>query len=360
MQPPAPSSPPDIPLVIRPVDPSSPTDLAQLNALDVACDRARYGASEVTTPAQRAVRLAPETEYWLQRHWLAETESLEGGTVVVGIASLQLPRRENLDSVFVGVETHPAYRGHGVASALLAEAIAPGVQESGRTLVTCWGDLPADGELDDPAHPANRLAARWGLHRTTAAICRVLDLPLEQALLERLAADAAERMGHYRILTWDDEVPEEHLAAYGRLLTQLEIDDPDEDTEYEAPDYTPERIRYLEQRRRELGSRAIIAVAVAPDGAFAGNSEILFRTAAGSDLGWQENTLVMPEHRGHRLGLALKVSTHRRLAAEAPGLRRLVTWNSHVNPWMIAINEQLGYRPLFREATFQGRMEPAS
>src|SRR5690625_7019481 len=37
-----------------------------------------------------------------------------------------------------------------------------------------------------------------------------------------------------------------------------------------------------------------------------------------------------------------KVTTHRMLADHAPQLRRLATWNSHVNPWMIRINEDLG------------------
>src|SRR5699024_5037425 len=72
-------------------------------------------------------------------------------------------------------------------------------------------------------------------------------------------------------------------------------------------------------------------------------------------VGWQENTLVMPDHRGHRLGLALKVATHRQLRERAPQLRSLVTWNSHVNPWMIEINEKLGYEIVYREMVLQGR-----
>lgn len=352
MHPPS-SSGPLLPLTIRRVDPTAAADLAQLNALAEACDRARFGACEVLTPAQRAERLA-STEYWEQMQWVAEAETMEGGSSVVGIASLQLPLHENTETAFAGLETHPAFRGQGVAGALITQALAPAIEESGRSLVTSWGEIPGEGELDDASFPANRLAARWGLTRTTAAICRTLDLPLDPALLDALDAEAAARIGDYRIWTWSDEVPEEHLVQYGRLQTQLELDDPDEDTVYEAADYTPERIRYGEARDRRMGKRSIISVAVAPDGTFAGNSEVEFQEGEGTDLGWQENTLVMPEHRGHRLGLALKVSTHRRLAGEAPGLRRLATWNSHVNPWMIAINEKLGYRPAFREITYQG------
>jgi hypothetical protein len=62
---------------------------------------------------------------------------------------------------------------------------------------------------------------------------------------------------------------------------------------------------------------------------------------------------VFEAHRGHRLGLALKLATHRRLAEDFPEVRRIVTWNSHVNPWMIHVNEQLGYEIAYREVTYQ-------
>ena len=173
--------------------------------------------------------------------------------------------------------------------------------------------------------------------------------------LDALEAESAQKRGEYRIEQWVGEIPEEHLSAYGRLLTQLEIDEPDEEVEHEPAEYTPERIRVSERRMREAGTIRIVAVAVAPDGEFVGNSEVHVHEAPGSTLGYQENTLVMPEHRGHRLGLGLKVATHRRLAELAPQLRSLVTWNSHVNPWMIQVNEKLGYELLFHEVVMQGR-----
>src|SRR5699024_2582221 len=128
-----------------------------------------------------------------------------------------------------------------------------------------------------------------------------------------------------------------------------------EEVEHEAPEYTPERIRESERRSREQGIARITAVAVAPDGSFVGNSEIHVHTAPESTVGWQENTLVMPDHRGHRLGLALKVATHRQLRGRAPQLRSLVTWNSHVTPWMIEINETLGYEIVYRQMVLQRR-----
>ncbi len=61
----------------------------------------------------------------------------------------------------------------------------------------------------------------------------------------------------------------------------------------------------------------------------------------------------MPEHRGHRLGLLLKVENLRWVRREAPHLTRLDTWNANDNPHMIAINEALGYVPIEQWAEWQ-------
>ncbi|GAA1487813.1 GNAT family N-acetyltransferase [Brachybacterium sacelli] len=341
-------------VTIRPLDVTSDLDIAQYSALDAALDEAAFGGSEVQTAAQCRASLT-DSPYWRTQRWVAVTEPMEGGEMIVGRAGVFVPLQENLETIAVGASVHPAHRGRGIATALVEEALIPAIRESGRGLVEAIGEISADGDPDDPAEPVNRLATRLGVTRKNVAVCRTLALPLEEALLDDLQAEAEEKLGEYAIELWDDEVPEEHLAAYGLLMRQLELDEPDGDVEHEAPDYTPERIRTSERRRREAGTRALIAVAIAPDGSFVGNTEVHVRRTPGTTVGWQENTLVMPEHRGHRLGLALKVATHRLLREQAPGLRALVTWNSHVNPWMIAINEKLGYEITYRELVLQGR-----
>ncbi|WP_156253209.1 GNAT family N-acetyltransferase [Pseudactinotalea terrae] len=337
-------------VTVRPLDVSSDRELAQYQLFEEACAAALFGGVESYSVEQTRARLAPN-RFWDLGHWVAVT----GDDRIVGYVGTFVPLNENLDAVHVEMSVHPEHRGQGVATALVTEALIPAIRATGRSLITGYGAIPAEGDPDDPQLPANRVARALGVDRKNVAVCRVLDLPLAESLLDDLAAQAAEKLGDYRVISFDDAVPEEYLPAYGALLRQLDLDDPDEDVEHEAPEYTPERIRLAEQRRRDSGKRSLIAVAVAPDGTFAGNSVVEFHSGEGTTMGWQENTLVMPEHRGHRLGLALKVATHRRLAQEAPGLRSLVTWNSHVNPWMIAINEQLGYRVAHREIAYQGR-----
>ena len=53
-------------------------------------------------------------------------------------------------------------------------------------------------------------------------------------------------------------------------------------------------------------------------------------------------------HRGHRLGLLVKVAMLEWLAEREPQLTRIVTGNADGNEHMIAINDELGYTVLDR------------
>ncbi|WP_147917861.1 GNAT family N-acetyltransferase [Ruania zhangjianzhongii] len=338
-------------LTIRPIDLGSDADLDAINRINAADEELAFGASTAPTVEQTRADAA-NTTYWRQHRLLAERDA-DGHPEAVGTGWIGLPLAENTDQAMVAPVVHPDHRGQGVGTALLT-GLAQIARDAGRTMLSAWGAVPLDGDVDDPDLPANRLAVRFGMSRKNVAVTRVLDLPVDPNLLDRLWARAEPHLDGYRILSWTDRTPAEHLEAYGVLLRQLELDEPDEDVVHEAPEYTPERIRIAEDRKARKGLRSLVAVALAPDGSFAGNSVVEFHGGAATTLGFQENTLVMPDHRGHRLGYALKVTTHRMLASHAPRLRRLATWNSHVNPWMIQINEDLGYRAIGREVTYQG------
>jgi RimJ/RimL family protein N-acetyltransferase len=60
--------------------------------------------------------------------------------------------------------------------------------------------------------------------------------------------------------------------------------------------------------------------------------------------GWQQLTAVVRTHRGHRLGLLVKTEMLSLLAAAEPQLEQIETGNAANNPYMIAVNEQLGYK----------------
>ena len=162
---------------IRPLDPSSDLELEQYLVLETALDEHAYGASQALTREQLRAQMA-DSSYWRVQRWIALAETLEGGESLVGRASVFVPLRENLESISVGVEVHPAFRGRGIATQLVEEALIPAIRDSGRTLVEAYGEIPADGDADSPDEPVNRLARRLGISRKNLAVCRVLPLPL--------------------------------------------------------------------------------------------------------------------------------------------------------------------------------------
>ena len=72
----------------------------------------------------------------------------------------------------------------------------------------------------------------------------------------------------------------------------------------------------------------------------------LVLTTHESERAYQWGTLVRTDHRGHRLGLAVKVANVRRLQDTQPQITTVVTFNADVNAPMVAVNERLGFRPV--------------
>ena len=61
-------------------------------------------------------------------------------------------------------------------------------------------------------------------------------------------------------------------------------------------------------------------------------------------------------HRGHRLGLLLKLDMLRWLAEAEPQVEQIDTWNAESNDHMIGVNEALGYRVMGRGLEFQKKI----
>jgi RimJ/RimL family protein N-acetyltransferase len=67
----------------------------------------------------------------------------------------------------------------------------------------------------------------------------------------------------------------------------------------------------------------------------------------------QEDTSVLAAHRGHRLGLRLKLAMLDWLRAERPDVQSVDTWNVPGNAPMIAINDALGCRKVAETVAFR-------
>jgi GNAT superfamily N-acetyltransferase len=115
-------------------------------------------------------------------------------------------------------------------------------------------------------------------------------------------------------------------------------------------DYEPERwdaARYREKEQAAVDRKRmrVVSTAVHESGQVAGTTDIAVSTSA-PEVGYQWDTIVDPDHRGHGLGLVLKTWNHAYLAETSPDVRYLNTWNASSNGFMIRINEAVGYRAM--------------
>ena len=161
------------------------------------------------------------------------------------------------------------------------------------------------------------------------------------------AAEAAERADGYRLVWWRDRAPDEHVAGLAALYARFLGEIPLGELDLRPQAFDAERVREGEERRRRSGMTALVVAAVAPDGDLVGYSNLTVPEVA-PRVAEIDSTLVLPEHRGHRLGLAMKVLLHQRLRTESPGTELLVTGNADVNDHMNSVNDRLGYRPVDR------------
>jgi hypothetical protein len=120
--------------------------------------------------------------------------------------------------------------------------------------------------------------------------------------------------------------------------------------------FSPERLRAFDETQRRLGRRIYRVVARhRRTGAPAGHTIM----AVDAEFPWhasQYDTSVVRAHRGHRLGLLLKIAMLRWLQTEEPQVRTVSTWNAASNDHMIGVNELLGYRVVANAIAWQRRV----
>jgi GNAT superfamily N-acetyltransferase len=243
------------------------------------------------------------------------------------------------------LHVHPAHRRRGYGSALLPHLEAAAAA-AGCTAYRVETALAPQAVVADS--PQYAFAARHGYRLAAREQRRQLDLPAA-ADLGALAAGAAAHHPGYQVVTFRNAVPEEYLAGFALLMSLIEVESPTGDVVYEACDPDPALTRQREAQRRALGQSDYGALAVSPDGEVAAATRMMQESGDLAKIS-QGGTLVHRDHRGRRLGLAVKVANLRQLG---PSYKSVTTWNATDNAPMIAINDLLGFRVIEQGACYQ-------
>jgi GNAT superfamily N-acetyltransferase len=323
---------------VRLVDPADDDELAEWTAVLRASDEDLWpDLIGFTLPDIRAFAQHSSSS---KRFDLLGARATAGGPIL-GVAMMEMPLRDNARSAEVTVAVHPAQRRRGVGTALV-EAMTEHGRADGRLVLNSIVDAPLDRAAD---HASLSFAPKMGFEPMLSGNIRHLAVPMEDARTAELRAEVARARGadDYRLLTFEAPWPADYLDDQCALFQCMSTDEPHGDQGHEEEIWDAERVGENDGLRAARGARYLIAVAQhVASGRLVACTELCIG-AESPGQAFQMLTVVEPKHRGHRLGLAIKLANLDLLAKSAPDVRVVVTGNASVNAPMIAVNDMMGF-----------------
>ena len=280
---------------------------------------------------------------------------------IVGRVGVDIPLESGSRAAYWLIELLPEVWGQGIGAAAyrLVEQTAA---EHGRTVLQSWAQHPdAPGERlvpptqfgSIPLDHAARFYLRHGYTLEQIERCSRLDLRGPFDTIERLMAVARAASSDYRVVQWLLPTPPEFVDGYAWMKSRMSTDAPAAALEFDEETWDAARLGLHEDRHLKGGNTVQVTAAQhRATGELCGFNELVI----GRDLTratHQEDTLVLTEHRGHRLGLLVKSAGLLAWRTVAPASPRVVTYNAEENRPMLDINEAIGFVPVSYEGAWK-------
>lgn len=323
---------------------------------------------ELWGTTDRCATLAEAAGFWRgngyeeRRVFLARS----GGTVV-GFGTLTLPLSENTTTAGVDVFVSRGSRRRGWGTAILS-ALEQLASHNGRTSFDAYTSGPhesagsglleaASGAGGVPLDsPSTRFALHHGYSLEQVETNSMLGIPVPEELLQRLEAECILLTQGYSAVTWERRCPGELVDAFARLKSLMSTEVPIAGLGWEGEYWDAARVREEEDTWQDSGVDSLVAaVRHHATGELAAYTVLTHRAAVPAII-YQEDTLVAPGHRGHRLGMAVKIANLRRAGEVWPEAAAVLTWNANENQHMLAINIALGFKSSGFDGEWQKRV----
>jgi GNAT superfamily N-acetyltransferase len=260
--------------------------------------------------------------------------------LTVGIGMCELPQRDNHHSASLDVRVLLAHRRGGVGTAIVTE-VARRVAGEGRTVLNGLVELPSAMVGLAPAAP---FARRMGFGVAQTGNRRHLMVPIEADRRTQLLEEVGRAAVGYRTFAFVAPWPKEYVDDQCELSRRMSTDAPSGDARHEEETWDAARVAESDRLLTTQGLTKLVAVAEhIESGHLVAFSELVLPLDHPHEA-WQWATLVLREHRGHRLGLAVKLANLDFLASTAPEATVVITGNAQENAPMIAVNDVLGFQ----------------
>jgi GNAT superfamily N-acetyltransferase len=283
------------------------------------------------------------------------------GGEIVARAIYETQPAEEADTVWFGIQVLPAFRRRGIGTAL-ADRLETIADSEGRTkrIVYAVSRDAAGERVPSPtgfgsvplANDEVRFLRSRGFTLEQVERGSRLALPAG-GLAARLDEARTVAGAGYTVHHWLDRTPERWREDMALLYTRMSTDAPTAGLEEPEDVWTVDRLA-LHEQRRESSPRIQLVAAVEhlATGRLAGFTELSAPAELTRPVS-QEDTIVLEEHRGHRLGMLLKVANLQHLESVRPGHPAIITFNAEENRHMLDVNEAVGFVPIGYEGAWK-------
>lgn len=348
--------------------------LQGMHDLAAAVTRDHYGHGDFTDPLEVLAHGLARTEYYDKQAFVAVAgASPQNPSSVLGWLEIDMPKADNTHLAYVtlyaSIKESPA-RTKEILDCLLSQATQVATDHK-RTVLHCWEDLKTEPAPDSPTRlPAPsgfgavdtenlmvKMLLCHGWKFEQAERYSVLDLPADPVLLSSLEADAAAHAGdEYDLVVWTNSTPAQWVQDRCALQQAMSTDLPMGDLEVSQTNYDPTRLAHMEHSIADNGrGYLLVAARHLATQKLVGFSRVEYPWDKPRAC-FQEETLVLTEHRGHRLGMWVKARLITELASLRPQATRLHTWNAGENDHMLSINDALGFTQRSLSSAWQKKL----
>jgi GNAT superfamily N-acetyltransferase len=332
------------------------TEFATAMSIHYGNEALTYGTDELAFTPEEAL-----PEYLDEENQPTRLFAAWEGSRMVGAARYEIEPGDDPHTAWLMVDVLPGVRRHGIGSALSAKlqgvAATDGIRKGivytvsgfgqGKRLPapTGFGSVPADN-----AEVQFLLRAGYRLEQVVRASRLALPLPGTAPLL---AASIESSGADYALHTWLDRTPKKWRGDMAAMRQIMSVEEPSAGLDEPEDVWTVDRLIAEEERMSASPrTRLVTAVEHLPSGTLAGFTTLSVPQEVDRAVA-QEDTLVLPAHRGHRLGMLLKVANLELLARRMPGHPSVITFNAEENRHMLDVNEQLGFVPIGYEGAWR-------
>lgn len=295
--------------------------------------------------------------------WQDQTDRLQAGFLAwqagrpAGALQLTAPLEAAATELEFDLLALPDARAEVAVEEALLETLLREARRLGRTQVQTYTLHRADADGERMASPTGfgsipvdrytRFYRDHGFALQQVERNSTLDLtaPLDR-VRELLARAEAAAGASYRLRTWTAPTPPQWREEFAHVISRMSTDAPFAGLTVTEETWDAARVARRDERLQAGG--VLVSVAVVehvPTGRLVAYNELTIgadRTRPTNQWG----TLVLREHRGHRLGTLVKCANILRWRELAPQSPMITTFNAEENRPMLDVNEALGFTPV--------------